>query len=104
MEEMTEKRAWGMLCYAIDHCADGDLATCDECPVRKAGGDEDCAQFIWDAIRRRPKCENAHGGREFECSACGTEWHLLDRADSFDEWAHVRTPRFCPSCGAEVAR
>lgn len=52
----------------------------------------------------RPTCENVHGGREFECSNCGMQWHLLDRADEFEEWAHVRNPRFCPGCGAEVAR
>lgn len=48
------------------------------------------------------ECRNSYGGREFECSACGMQWHLLDRADACDEWAHVRTPRFCPNCGAKV--
>lgn len=50
----------------------------------------------------RPTCENVHDGREFECSECGMQWHLLDRADSMEEWAHVRRPKFCPSCGKEV--
>ena len=50
----------------------------------------------------RPTCRNVHDGREFECSACGMQWHLLDRADSMEEWAHVRSPRHCPGCGAEV--
>ena len=50
----------------------------------------------------RPTCRNVHDGREFECSACGMQWHLLDRADALEEWAHVRSPRYCPGCGAEV--
>ena len=47
-------------------------------------------------------CRNVHDGREFECSECGMQWHLLDRADPLEEWAHVRRPRYCPNCGAEV--
>lgn len=50
----------------------------------------------------RPTCENVHDGREFECSECGMQWHLLDRADALEEWAHVRSPRYCPNCGEEV--
>lgn len=50
----------------------------------------------------RPTCRNVHDGREFECSACGMQRHLLDRADNMEEWAHVRSPRHCPGCGAEV--
>lgn len=50
----------------------------------------------------RPTCRNVHDGREFECSECGMQWHLLDRADALEEWAHVRSPRYCPNCGAEV--
>ena len=50
----------------------------------------------------RPTCRNVHDGREFECSECGMQWHLLDRADALEEWAHVRRPKYCPSCGAEV--
>ena len=47
-------------------------------------------------------CRNVHGGREFECSECGTTWHLLSRGDALAEWEHVRDPNFCPSCGARV--
>lgn len=50
----------------------------------------------------RPTCKNVHDGREFECSGCGMQWHLLDRADGMEEWSHVRNPRYCPNCGAEV--
>ena len=50
----------------------------------------------------RPTCRNVHGGREFMCSRCGGQWHLLSRADAGEEWAHARTPRYCPECGAEV--
>lgn len=49
-----------------------------------------------------PTCRNVHGGREFECSECGLQWHLLDRADSLEEWAHVRRPKHCPNCGRMV--
>lgn len=49
-----------------------------------------------------PTCRNVHGGREFECSECGLQWHLLDRADSLEEWAHVRRPKHCPNCGRRV--
>lgn len=99
---MTDKQTWEMLCFVMDNCGNGKSEICDECPVRKAGGDEDCAQFVWDAITKLPTCRNVHDGREFECSKCGMQWHLLDREDGFDEWAHVRNPKFCPSCGAEV--
>lgn len=47
-------------------------------------------------------CRNAYDGREFECSECGTQWHLLVREDVVTEWGHVRTPCFCPNCGAKV--
>lgn len=47
-------------------------------------------------------CRDVYDGREFECSACGTQWHLLDRADGIEEWAHVKSPRYCPHCGARV--
>lgn len=49
-------------------------------------------------------CRNVYGGREFECSECGMQWHLLDRASPLEEWAHVRQPRFCPECGAKVVK
>ena len=66
--------------------------------------DELC-ESVWDRmcdLIDRPISENVHDGREFECSECGMTWHLLDRESSCDEWAHVRNPRYCPSCGAEV--
>ncbi len=56
----------------------------------------------WWNTRHERTCENVYGGREFECSECGMQWHLLDRTDATEEWAHVRTPGFCPSCGAKV--
>lgn len=49
-----------------------------------------------------PTCRNVHGGREFECSEYGLQWHLLDRADALEEWAHVRRPKHCPNCGRRV--
>ena len=52
----------------------------------------------------RPTCVNVYDGREFQCSECGMQWHLLDRGDVFEQWAHVRTPRYCLECGAEVAK
>lgn len=55
----------------------------------------------WNTRHERT-CENVYGGREFECSECGMQWHLLDRTDATEEWAHVRTPGFCPNCGAKV--
>lgn len=61
------------------------------------------AKARWNTRHERT-CENVYEGREFECSECGTQWHLLERTDAFDEWAHVRTPDFCPSCGAKVVR
>ena len=45
---------------------------------------------------------NTYEGRELECSECGTQWHLLVREDVVTEWAHVRTPNYCPNCGAKV--
>lgn len=45
---------------------------------------------------------NAYDGREFRCSACDSHWHMLYRTSPLDEWEHVRTPGFCPSCGARV--
>lgn len=47
-------------------------------------------------------CRNVHGGREFECSECGTTWHILSRGDALAEWEHVRDPGYCPHCGARV--
>lgn len=52
----------------------------------------------------RTTCRNVHGGREFKCSRCGMTWRLLDKAEPLEEWAHVRNPPFCPSCGAKVER
>ena len=52
----------------------------------------------------RPTCRNVADGREFECSECGMQWHLLDRADALDQWAHVRNPSYCPNCGRKVVR
>ena len=68
--------------------------------------DEPC-EVVWDRmcdLIDRPISENVHDGREFECSECGMTWHLLDRESSCDEWAHVRNPCYCPSCGAEVIK
>lgn len=53
----------------------------------------------WQKVRT---CHNIYDGREFRCSECGMQWHLLDRADFGEEWAHVRNPAYCPSCGAKV--
>lgn len=47
-------------------------------------------------------CRNVFRGREFECSECGTTWHLLSKCDALAEWEHVRDPGYCPSCGARV--
>ena len=57
-----------------------------------------------DLIEPEPErtCRNVYDGREFECSVCGMQWHLLDREDGLEEWAHVRKPRYCPECGAKV--
>lgn len=52
--------------------------------------------------RRVRECRNIYDGREFRCSECGMQWHLLDRADFGEEWAHVRSPAYCPCCGAKV--
>lgn len=52
--------------------------------------------------RYESTCTNTYDGREFECSECGVQWHLLSRADVFDEWKHVVNPAFCPNCGAKV--
>ncbi len=65
----------------------------------------DLREAVWDRmcdLIDRPISENVHDGREFECSECGMTWHLLDRESPCDEWAHVRTPRYCPNCGADV--
>lgn len=77
-----------------DLCADGEEEGCAELERR--------ARAIWNG-RASLECRNVYDGREFECSNCGMQWHLLDRCDVYDEWAHVRTPRFCPGCGAKVA-
>mgnify|MGYP002775276838 CR=1 FL=1 len=53
----------------------------------------------------RPTCKNVadpYDGGLFECSECGMQWHILNRADALEEWAHVRRPKHCPSCGAYV--
>lgn len=66
---------------------------------------EDFAEGLFKRIADlvdRPTCGNVHDGREFECSECGMQWHLLNRADPLEEWAHVRRPRHCPNCGAKV--
>lgn len=55
----------------------------------------------WNTRAERT-CTNVYAGREFECSECGMQWHLLDREDEMEEWAHVRKPSYCPSCGAKV--
>ena len=47
---------------------------------------------------------NTYEGREFECSECGTQWHLLVREDAVTEWAHVRTPNCCPECGVRLVK
>lgn len=57
---------------------------------------------LWYVLEGR--CCNVYDGREFECSACGMQWHLLDRCNACEEWAHVRTPRYCPGCGAKVVK
>lgn len=55
----------------------------------------------WNTRAERT-CTNVYAGREFECSECGMQYHLLDREDEMEEWAHVRKPAFCPNCGAKV--
>ena len=74
----------------VEHCT-GDAAEVDRALLRR----------LADLIGG-PTCRNVCDGREFECSACGMQWRLLDREGELEEWAHVRKPRFCPSCGAEV--
>lgn len=71
-------------------CTSGPVCSSAESAVRN-----------WNTRHDRT-CENVYEGREFECSECGTQWHLLDRMDAFEEWEHVRTPGFCPKCGAKV--
>lgn len=44
-------------------------------------------------------CENIDTtGREFVCSKCRTQWHLLTRDSVLEEWRHVREPAYCPNC------
>lgn len=62
---------------------------------------EDHARHRWNTRAERT-CTNVYAGREFECSECGMQYHLLDREDEMEEWAHVRKPAFCPNCGAKV--
>lgn len=76
-----------------------------ECPLCRAGTSsretEEEAMAAWNTRAERT-CTNVYAGREFECSECGMQWHLLDREDAMEEWAHVRKPSYCPSCGAKV--
>lgn len=62
---------------------------------------EEDAVAAWNRRAERT-CRNAFRGREFECSECGTTWHLLSRGDALAEWGHVRDPNYCPNCGAKV--
>lgn len=67
------------------------------------GFDPRCVERLADLIEPEERtCRNACEGREFQCSKCGTQWHLLTREDALCEWEHVRTPTFCPSCGAKA--
>lgn len=76
-------------CIHAEVCAEGcDLEDITECGYYRA----------------ERTCRNVYEGREFKCSSCGTQWHLVYRAGSGDEWAHIVNPAFCPSCGAKVAR
>lgn len=59
------------------------------------------AVSLWNRRSERT-CRNAFRGRKFECSECGTTWHLLSRGDALAEWEHVRDLGYCPSCGARV--
>lgn len=99
---MSEKLKQCPLCGSPAEPADSSLyAHCSDC---------DCALHYVvvrsDAWNDRPErtCRNVYDGREFECSECGMQWHLLDRCDALEEWAHVRNPRYCPECGAKVVR
>lgn len=74
-------------------CADGSTGIVEAADVLR----------LADLIDR-PTCRNVDEGREFECSECGITWHLLDKEDPCEGWAHVRNPAHCPSCGAEVVR
>lgn len=82
---------------------------CEECGIEliKSGETEDAAITAllkaWNTRAER-MCTNVYAGREFECSECGMQWHLLDREDEMEEWAHVRKPSYCPSCGAKVVK
>ena len=55
-------------------------------------------------IMDRPTCRNVADGIEFECSECGMQWNMFDRADALDQWARVRNPSYCPHCGRKVVR
>ncbi|MDR3845708.1 MAG: Lar family restriction alleviation protein [Eggerthellaceae bacterium] len=78
---------------------------CSECLVNRHLGKltENEAIEAWNTRAERT-CTNVYAGREFECSECGMQWHLLDREDEMEEWAHVRKPSYCPSCGAKVVK
>lgn len=77
-----------------------DLLTGDVLPDYQTRSYRQTIEVLADLIDR-PTCRNAYDGREFDCSACGATWHLLEQRDG-GEWSHVRTPGFCPKCGAEV--
>lgn len=63
----------------------------------------DLFEYLADLVEPEERtCRNSYDGREFHCSGCGTQWHLLTREDALCEWEHVRTPTFCPKCGARV--
>lgn len=66
--------------------------------------DADTVHIGGSFFKRERTCRNAYDGCEFECSECGTQWHLLDRVDAYEEWTHVLLPPYCPQCGARVER
>lgn len=90
------------------HCWTAELK-CRECGLnisRTAATEKEAlyeAIKAWNTSAERT-CTNVYAGREFECSECGMQWHLLDREDEMEEWAHVRKPSYCPSCGAKVVK
>ena len=46
--------------------------------------------------------EDSFDGREFECSTCGTRWHLLIQVEALGGWVHIKLPFYCPYCGTKV--